>query len=336
VTNAPERPEEAQPRRSARRTLYGIFLKIVAALAFTLMAAIVRYAATGGFRAQVPVGQLIFFRSFFALLPVLIWLTYARPLSAAFETQNLSGHIRRGIIGVIGMFLGFGGLLYLPLPDATAISFAAPLLTVVLAVFILKETVRIYRWTAVVIGLIGVIVMLLPHLALGGRHVPPDAWKGVLLALGGAICAAFATIEVRRLTSTEHTAAIVVYFSLITTIATLFTFALGFAIPAIAWVWPDAREFGLLAAIGVLGGVGQILMTHSFRYADASVIAPFDYVAMVWALLVGWLFFSEVPEMLVLIGASIVIASGIFVILRERQLGIERKRVRRTGPQRPL
>ncbi|HRJ68803.1 MAG TPA: DMT family transporter [Beijerinckiaceae bacterium] len=334
-TPLPASPDPADaPRRP--RPILGILLKVLSALSFTLMAAIVRHSATGGIRFNPPVGQLVFFRSFFALVPVLIWLTYARPLSAAFATKNLKGHIRRGIIGTLGMFLGFAGLVYLPLPDATAISYAAPLLSVLLAAVILKETVRLYRWTAVVIGLFGVIVMLLPHLALGGKHVPPGAATGVWLALGGALCAAVATIEVRRLTATEHTAAIVVYFSLFTTVAALVTFGLGLVRPEMAWHWPGARDFWMLAAIGMLGGIGQILMTHSYRYADASVIAPFDYTSMIWALLIGWLLFGEIPEKLVLIGAVIVIASGVFVILRERQLGIERKRMRRTGPGRPL
>lgn len=328
--------ESPAPARRRQRPFFGIFLKMLATLAFTLMAAIVRYTAIGGVKITPPVGQLIFFRSFFALVPVLIWLTYARPLSAAFATENLSGHIRRGFIGALGMFLGFGGLTYLPLPDATAISYAAPLLSVVLAAIVLKETVRIYRWTAVLVGLVGVIIMLLPHLAIGGRTTAPGSMTGVWLALGGAVCAAFATIEVRRLTATEHTAAIVVYFSLFTTVMALMTFVLGYFWPSIAWHWPDARDFWLLATIGMLGGIGQILMTHSYRFADASVIAPFDYTSMVWALLVSWILFGEIPESLVVIGAAIVIASGIFVILRERQLGIERKRVRRTGPGRQL
>lgn len=309
---------------------------MVSALSFTFMSAAVKYAGAGGVAVQPPLGELIFFRSLFALLPVMLWLAYARPLSAAFATQNLKGHIRRGLIGSLGMFFGFSALISLPLPDATALSYTAPLLVVVLAGVLLGETIRIYRWTAVIIGFVGVIIMLLPHLSIGGESHQPGAWKGIAFALAGAVCAAFAMVEVRRLTASEHTAAIVVYFSLTTTTLSLITFGLGFLYPEYAWVWPSARDFGVLALIGVFGGIGQILLTHCYRFADASIIAPFDYTSMVWALLLGWLMFDQLPDRLVFIGAAIVMASGIFVILRERALGIERRRQREAGGTRPL
>jgi drug/metabolite transporter (DMT)-like permease len=317
------------------RPLYGIFLKTLSALSFTCMSAVVKYAGMGGVTTQTPLGELVFFRSFFALVPVLLWLSYARPLSAAFRTRNLKGHIRRGLIGSMGMFCGFTALLYLPLPDATALSYAAPLLNVVLAWLILKEVIRLYRWSAVLIGFAGVIIMLLPHLDFSAAQAP-GAWKGVVFALAGAVCSAFAMIEVRKLTSTEHTAAIVVYFSLTTTVLSLFTFVFGLIYPEYAWAWPTARDFGVLVLIGLLGGIGQILLTHCYRFADASIIAPFDYTSMIWALAIGWFVFGQLPAQLVLIGAGIVMASGIFVILRERALGIERKRQRRAGSSRPF
>lgn len=300
------------------------------------MAAIVKYVGLGGTATPVPLGELIFFRSFFALVPVILWLAYARPLSAAFETKNLKGHIRRGLIGSAGMFFGFTTLLYLPLPDATAFGYVAPLLNVVLAAILLKEVIRIYRWSAVIIGFVGVIIMLLPHLSLAAFTSGQGQWKGIAFALAGATCAAFAMIEVRRLTSTEHTGAIVVYFSLTTTVLSLFTLPFGYLHPEYVWVWPTARDFAVLALIGIFGGIGQILLTHCYRFADASIIAPFDYTSMIWALLISWFVFNQVPDNFVLVGATIVMASGIFVILRERALGIERKRQRRATNVRPL
>lgn len=335
-----ETPDDDQPphARPPQRPIFGISLKILSALAFTAMAAIVKYITSGGLAAMIPLGEIVFFRSLFALLPVLLWLAYARPLSAAFATNNLKGHIKRGFISSTGMFLGFAGLQYLPLPDATALSYAAPLLNVFLAWLILKEVIRIYRWAAVLIGFVGVIIMLVPYMSMfsggGGNH--PEAWKGVSLALAAAMCSAFAVIEVRKLTATEHTGAIVVYFSLMTTVLSLITFAVGQVYPAHAWVWPPAKDFAVLAAIGFLGGIGQILLTHSYRFADASVIAPFDYTSMIWALLIGWLVFDQLPDSFVLVGAVVVIASGIFVILRERALGIERRRQREAAPTRTL
>ena len=334
-TESAEAPTNSAPSRN--RPFYGILLKSISALSFTFMSATVKYAGAGGVSIKPPLGELIFFRSLFALMPVMIWLAYARPLSAAFATKNLKGHIRRGLIGSVGMFFGFSALIHLPLPDATALSYTAPLLVVVLAGFLLGETIRIYRWTAVFVGFIGVMIMLLPHLSIGSNTAYSDgAWKGVAFALVGAVCSAFAMVEVRRLTNTEHTGAIVVYFSLTTTLLSLITFGLGSIYPEYAWVWPSARDFGVLALIGIFGGIGQILLTHCYRFADASIIAPFDYTSMVWALLLGWLMFDQVPDRLVFIGAGIVMASGIFVILRERSLGIERKRQRAAGGTRPF
>jgi len=334
VTTAPS--SLPPPQQPAARPLFGIGLKIASALAFTAMSGLVRYVATAPDFTRVPLGELVFFRSLFALLPVLLWLAYARPLSAAFVTTNLRGHIRRGLIGALGMFLGFAGLQYLPLPDATALSYTTPLLTVVLAWLLLKEVIRIYRWTAVIVGLVGVLIMLTPHLSPTHLAGSSGSWKGVALALAASVCAAFATIEVRKLTATEHTGAIVVYFSLTTTVLSLVSFGLGHLWPSHAWVWPPSGDFAMLAMIGFLGGIGQILLTHCYRYADASIIAPFDYTSMIWALLIGWLVFSEIPDRLVLIGATVVIASGIFVILRERALGIERRSQREASPTRPL
>jgi len=334
---APAPPDvEESAARPLQRPLFGIGLKILSALAFTAMSGLVKYIGSVPGFAPIPLGELIFFRSLFALLPVVLWLSYARPLSAAFVTRNLRGHMRRGLIGSFGMFFGFAGLTYLPLPDATAISYAAPLLSVILAALILKEVIRVYRWTAVVVGLIGVLIMLLPHIGALGGHGAPGTLKGILFALGGAACSAFAMIEVRKLTATEHTGAIVVYFSLMTTLLSLVTFVFGMFNADFAWVWPPARDFALLALIGILGGLGQILITHCYRYADASIIAPFDYTSMIWALIIGWLVFAEVPDRLVLIGAAVVVSSGIFVILRERALGIENKRQREAGPSRGI
>jgi drug/metabolite transporter (DMT)-like permease len=224
------------------------------------------------------------------------------------------------VIGTTGMFCGFAALSHLPLPDATAIGYAAPLVTVVLAALILKETVRAYRWTAVVVGFVGVLVMLSPHLGarLGGAGPPSGPAMGALFGLAGACCAAGATIQIRRLTATERTGAIVLYFSLLTTLLGLSTVVLG-------WRMPDAPDFALLALIGVLGGIGQILMTQSYRYADTSIIAPFDYTTMIFAVLIGWFAFGDLPSLAVTLGAVVVISAGIFVVWRERHLGLVRR-----------
>ena len=299
--------------------LLGITLKLVSGVAFTAMSALIKAMS-----AEFPVGQLVFVRSFFAMIPLLLWLGWIGHISDISRPRSLTGHLRRGVIGSTGMFLGFAALGLLPLPDAVAIGYAAPLIVVVLAALVLGETVRIYRWSAVAVGFGGVLLMLSPHLAPGqlGRLASSGPALGAVFALAGAVCSAFATIEIRRLTRTETTGAIVFYFMLLTTLLGLATSLFGWTAPRDAWSW------FLLAMIGILGGVGQILMTMSYRHGDASLIAPFDYMQMIWAVLLGWFVFGEFPLPVVLLGAGIVIFAGLFVIWREHRLGLLASRPR--------
>jgi len=299
--------------------LLGISLKLISALAFTLMSAGIKSIS-----ARYPTGEIVFIRSFFAMIPLLIWLAWRAELPAALKTDNMRGHIKRGIMGSTGMFLGFAALQFLPLSEAVAISYAGPLVVVVLAALILKERVRIYRWSAVTIGFIGVLVMLSPHLGAAAHPIGGNAAIGAALGLGGALCSAFASVEVRLLTSTERTGAIVFYFMLLTSLLGLSTIMLG-------WNMPDLQDGLTMIAIGVLGGFGQILIVQAYRYGDASLIAPFEYSTMLWAVAIGWFWFGEWPAMTILIGAFIVISSGIYVILREHQLGLARREQREVG-----
>jgi drug/metabolite transporter (DMT)-like permease len=317
--------------------LIGIALKLVSTLAFTFMSACVKQigAAHPGDPLYYPVGQVVFCRSLFALIPVFIWLGWRGDLATAFENSSVRNHARRGFFGSIGMFSGFTALLLLPLADATAISYAAPLFTVVLAALILKEQVRVYRWSAVCVGFVGVLIMLVPYF---DRTAPADEFRimGVAFGLLGAICAGFATIETRRLTATESTGAIVSYFMLLTTLIGFASIGLGWVNPRMVWHMPGLSDGALLVLMGVMGGIGQITLTQSFRYADASLIAPFDYLSMVWAIALGWLLFGELPKAMVIAGSVIVVLAGIFVIWRERQLGLDRRRQKESGPSRAI
>jgi drug/metabolite transporter (DMT)-like permease len=272
---------------------------------------------------------VVFFRSAFALVPLLAWLSWRGDLINAVRTDDLKGHLLRGIISTSGMFAGFIALSYLPLSDAVAIGYASPLITVVLAALILKETVRAYRWSAVVVGFVGVIIMLLPHLngSIVAQGLAGGAGVGALFALFAACCSAGATIQIRRLMVRERTGAIVFYFSLLTTFMGLMTIVLG-------WRMPDLADAVLLVVIGILGGIGQILLTLSYRHADTSVIAPFEYTTMLWAVLIGWFAFSQLPQATVVAGGLIVAAAGCFVLWRERQLGLQRAKEVEVGAQR--
>ena len=271
----------------------------------------------------------MFFRSAFAIMPVVLIYAWRRELMSAVVTSRPLGHLGRGAISVAGMFLNFAALARLPLVDATAISFAAPLITVAFAAWFLGERVRIYRWSAVGVGFVGVIVMLWPYLDFAQFSAEGAAAQaatlGAIFALIGAFTNAGAVIQTRRLTDTETTSSIVFYFSLFCALAGLATLPFG-------WVWPTGWQLAALIGAGLVGGLAHIFLTESYRYAPASMVAPFDYTTMVWAFVLGYWMFGEVPTVYVYIGAAIVAASGLFVIWRERQLGLRREaRVRRPG-----
>src|SRR5262249_11127707 len=227
-----------RPRVASRRMdiAKGIALKVTSVLLFAVMSALIR-----GFGDTVPVGQVVFFRSAFAIVPVVIIYAARGELMTALRTEHPFRHLGRGVISVAGMFLSFAALARLPLVDAIAISFAAPLITVALAALILKERVRVYRWSAVVIGFFGVIVMLMPYLDVGGAVATGPA-IGALLALSAAFCNSGTAIQTRRLTVTETTTAIVFYFSVFCTVAGLLTLPFG-------WHAPTELEFAKLVAI---------------------------------------------------------------------------------------
>ena len=299
------------------RTVVGISLKLASAAVFVAMVALVKLLSD-----TFPTGQLVFSRAFFGIVPVLIWITFQGQLATALKTKHPATHIVRGLVGTSAMALWFTALGYLPLPDATAISYAAPLVTVAFAAVLLQEKVRVYRWSAVAVGFVGVLVVLFPHLGDGLDPAAEGTRIGAIFALISAVFMALATIFIRKMTATETTAAIVVYFSITATVISLLTLPFG-------WVWPSPGQAALLVLIGLMGGVGQILLTSSYRFAEASVIAPFDYSTMIWTILIGIVFFDEVPTLYVIAGAAIVIGAGLFVIYRESRLGIDRSAQRK-------
>ena len=300
------------------RPLRGIAYKVVSVIVFITMASLIKATTP-----HVPSGEAVFFRSVFAMPVIVVWLGMRRELATGFRASNPLGHVWRGLVGTIAMGLGFAGLGYLPLPEVTAIGYAAPLLTVIFAAMFLGEDVRAFRITAVALGLIGVLIVVWPRLSItSGDHLSQAQAFGAILVLGGAVFAALAQVFVRKLVMTEKTPAIVFYFSLTATVLSLATLPFG-------WVIPNATEAALLIGAGLLGGVGQIFLTSSYREADASVVAPFDYASMIFALAIGYFVFAEVPTTTMLIGASVVVLAGCLIIWRERQLGIERAKQRK-------
>jgi drug/metabolite transporter (DMT)-like permease len=292
--------------------LTGIALKLAATVAFSLMSAVVRYVG------HFPVGEIVFFRCFFSLVPLLIVAMWTGGVLAAISTRRPGLHLARSMIGTCSMFFYFTGVTLLPLTDSTALSFVMPIFSVILAALILKEAVGLWRWGAVLIGFAGVLLMLEPHggvasLIGGGLSL------GAAAGLTGSFFSAFVVIFIRQMSTTERSEAIVFYFMMTCSIIGAVT---------MLWdaEWPTAWELALLILSGVLGGIGQICMTYSYRFAEPSLLAPFDYIAIVWATALGFLIFQELPVFEVVLGSAIIIASGAFITWREHRRGQDKPR----------
>ena len=296
--------------------LRGIVFKVLSVCMFMGMASLIKAAS-----ADVPPGQAVFFRAFFALPIILGWLAIRHELRDGWKTKNPMGHFWRGLVGTCAMGLGFTGLGLLPLPEVTAIGYAAPLLVVVFAAMFLGEDVRAFRLSAVALGMVGVLIVLSPRLSVGASLNSSET-LGAVVVLMGAMLAALAQVFVRKLVATESTAAIVFWFTITSSVMALFTLPWG-------WVMPDWKVALMLVMAGLLGGIGQIFLTSSYRFADASLVAPFDYTSMILALIIGYFIFDEVPTGTMMIGAGIVILAGVLIISRESRLGLERSQQRK-------
>jgi drug/metabolite transporter (DMT)-like permease len=294
-----------------------ITLKLCAVVLFIIMSSLIKAASD-----SVPPGEAVFFRSFFAIPVTVVWLVMLGQLSTGLRVKSVWGHVRRGLAGTVAMAMMFAGLALLPLPEVTALGYTSSLLIVVFAALFLGEKVGVFRISAVCIGLIGVLIIIAPKLSVfGGAPVEPSQALGAVVVLIGATCAAIAQITIRKLVQTEHPAAIAFYFSVTATVLSALTMPFG-------WVLPSGWLAGQLVLAGVIGGTAQIFLTLSFRYADASVVAPFDYASMLFALAIGYFIFDEVPTGSMLIGAALIAAAGIAIILREHHLGLKRGRAR--------
>lgn len=298
--------------------LRGIACKVLSVLLFTFMAVCIKSAAP-----HVPPGEAVFFRSAFAIPVILGWLAWSRTLRHGLSTEHPLGHFWRGFVGTAAMGLGFTALAFLPLPEATALGYAAPLLTVIFAAMFLGEKVHAFRLSAVFVGLVGVVIVLSPRLTLTDPTATSTLQAfGAMAALFAAVCAALAQVTVRKLVNTEATGAIVLYFSLTSVTLSFLTVPFG-------WTLPTGREAALLIGAGLLGGAGQIFLTEGYRHAETGVIAPFEYVSMLLSLTLGYLIFADVPTLTMLLGAGLIVAAGLFIIFRERRLGLQRAEARR-------
>jgi drug/metabolite transporter (DMT)-like permease len=296
----------SSPAMAAARpsVLSGIGLMVLSVLLFTTMDMLVKLASE-----RFPIGQIVFARNFFAFLPVMIVISRSGGL-AAIRTRNLMAHVFRGGIGVLSMACFFLSYSLLPLGEAVSLASSGPLFMTALSVPLLGEKVGLRRWSAVIVGFVGVLVMMRP----GSGVFQPAA----LVAITAAFCYALAMTQVRRLSRSESSTAIVFYFTLLATLA-------GAASLPFDAVMPTWSEMPLLVAIGLIGGVAQFTMTAAFRRTAVAIIAPFDYLGLVFAMTLGYLVWGDLPDVWLVTGAAIVVASGIYIVHREATLGRQRR-----------
>jgi len=296
----PHEPPSLRTRLDLRR---GILLMCAAVITFTLSSTMVKGLGEG-----YPVSQIVFFRCFLAFLPI-FYVMYRAGGWQVLRTKRPGAHLFRVAVGGVALFVGFYALTLMPLADYFAFTYAAPLFATMLSIPILGEQVGIRRWSAVAVGFVGVLIMLQPG-------VKTFAYAE-MVAIAAAFTYAFAIIAVRNLARTEHSASTVFYF-------TLTGLILAGVIMPFEWRDPTLKEWGLLLGIGLMSGVGQLLMTDAYRLAPPAVVAPFDYTSMIWALALGYALFGDFPEPVVLVGAVVVIASGVYIIYRETVRGVTR------------
>lgn len=293
--------------RPPQNRLLGIGLRIGATTCFAFMAAMIKL----GFAAGIPVVELTFYRFAFGLPPLLVWIAWSADFSV-WRTDRPLAHAWRAAAGLSTMFLAFSALRYLPLAESTTIGFAAPLFAVILSALVLNEPVGRHRWSAVALGLLGVFVVMRPE----GGHLPP---VGLALSVAAAFGVGVTTITIRQIGRTEGTQTTVLWFSLLSLAV------VGAIMPFYAGAH-SGFEWLILLALGSFGGVAQLLLTASLRFAPVPVVVPFDYTQLLWAVLLGWLIFADRPPSTTWLGALIIVASGLYTVWREHKLGRDKPR----------
>jgi len=312
VANAAKKTQRDHP-------LQAILLMNFAVLIFTLMDAVIK-----GISATYPTGEIIFFRNIFAFLPLLAY-AYATVGHIPLKTTRPWGHVARGLAGVSAMFCYFLSYRLLPLSDAIALGLSGPIFLTVLSVPLLGEKVGWRRWSAVTVGFLGVLAMTRPGVGVFDL--------AALVPLLAAVFYALAMVSIRKLSDSEPSTTIVFYFSAFAACAGLCTIPIGYFGPDYAWVMPrDIGDWGIVLLIGLMGGCGQILITLAFRRAGVSIVAPFDYMALVYGFLLGYFIFSEVPDRYLIVGGLVVVSSGIYIIHRETVVARQNRRAQPVPP----
>lgn len=289
------------PPASASKNLQAILSRCASVSFFALMTAAFKWASQDGAGAI----EMLFFRGLIGVPVVLAWLAIGEGVGAV-RTRRPAAHLFRALVGIGSLSLIYQGLVYLPLADAVTIGFSAPAFSTILSALLLRERVGRYRWGAVVLGFVGVVIVTRP----GGEALPAI---GIVCALLGALGNGAATVTIRQMGARENPAAIAFWF-----------LAFGLLVGAVGMIWVAQPHHPLtwaaLVAGGLAGAGAQLMITRSLHLAPVSVVVPFDYLQIVWAALLGWLIWSVLPGVNTLFGAALIAVSGLYTAWREHRL----------------
>ena len=278
----------------------------ISVCAFSLMDAIVKWSDA------YPVGQVLFFRGFCGLIPILSLIPKDR-YKDFYKTNRPILHLKRCLSGLIAIVAIFIALRKLPLATVVSISFAAPIFTTIFSIFFLNEKVGLFRWLAVIVGFIGIIIISEPGFSsLNIYYIYP-----IIFCLG----LSYVAIAIKQLSSSEPIWLIGFYFSFSIMITSLFTISQG-------WIMPNLIDLILLSLVGILGGVANLLLTQAYKFAEVSLVTPLKYLALVFAIIFGYFIWNEIPTSKTLFGAGLVIISSLIIFRREiflkKQVSISR------------
>ena len=273
----------------------GFLYMFLSVCAFSLMDIIVKWSV------NYPIGQVLFFRGFFGIIFYFFVIPKNR-LHNFYYTKRAGLHFLRCASGLIALVAIFIALRELPLATVVSISFGAPIFTTIFSIFLLSEKVGIYRWLAVIIGFVGILIITEPGMtSLNIYYIYP-----IIFCLG----LSYVAIAIRKLSTTEPVWLISFYFSLSITILSLFSIPYG-------WVMPSLNDFIYLSLIGIFGGVANLWLSQSYKYSEVSLVTPLKYLALVFAIIFGYFIWNEVPTIKTLLGAVLVIVSTMIIFKRE-------------------
>ena len=273
----------------------GFLYMFMSICAFSIMDIIVKWSE------HYPLGQVLFFRGFFGIVFYFFIIPRER-LHNFYFTKRPGLHFLRCFSGLIALVAIFIALRSLPLATVVSISFAAPIFTTIFSIFLLSEKVGVYRWLAVIVGFIGILVITEPGItSLNIYYIFP-----IIFCIG----LSYVAITIRKLSSTEPVWLISLYFSISITLLSIFSIPFG-------WIMPSAKDFLILAMIGIFGGVANLWLSQSYKYSEVSLVTPLKYLALVFAIIFGYLIWDEIPTIKSLFGAGLVILSTLIIFRRE-------------------